>query len=80
MISAPKSGLSSDALIQAGVKLIELGNQMQDLADMLFNMPGDVPSCAAYEIERIVSRIRDVERFCEKLSTAVAVMEGKADD
>lgn len=53
---------------------------MQDLADMLFSMPGDVPSCAAYEIERIVSRIRDVERFCEKLSTAVAVMEGKADD
>lgn len=78
MMSPPKSGLPSDALMQAVVNLTQLGNEMQDIADMLFNMPGDVPGCAAYEIEKIVSSVRSVERFCEKLSAAVAVMEERA--
>lgn len=78
MMSPPKSGLSSDALMQAVVNLTQLGNEMQDIADMLFNMPGDVPSCAACEIEMIINRVRSAERFCEKLSTAIAVIEGRA--
>ena len=32
MMSPPKSGLSSDALMQAAVNLSQLGNEMQDIA------------------------------------------------